>query len=174
MTKPPIQVKNLIEEWSKEWGYTIKDTTAQQGSASVEWVLEINNGRNSVIAITEKKLKDVLKFQTQINFSPEHQQKTAQLPNEEYNKFVLETTDRLAYLGCDWIFVHDQQNQKQMNSLVMFNFVVYEKIDKNTVLQMLNRAFINMAQMVRAISISLNKGGNPQMGSTSTNNSIYG
>jgi hypothetical protein len=119
MTKVPSQMKNLVDEWAKQIGYTVTDVTSKQGNLLLEWALEIKNMQNSVIVFTPKNT-DMLRFQTQVNFSPEHQQKTATLSNEEYNAFVLSMTDRLAYLGCDWNFVNDTTNQKQLNALVMY------------------------------------------------------
>ena len=168
-------MKNLVEEWSKQYGYTVTDVTSKQGKAPIEWALEIKNGQNAVIAFTSKN-SDLLRFQTQINFSPEHQQKTASMPNVEYNEFVLNMTDRLAFLECDWNFMGDANNPKQMNGLTMVYFVIYESADKNTVLHFLSKAFINLSHMVRAISITLNKGGDPQGTSTQSNTgkSMYG
>ena len=173
--RTPAQMKNLVDEWAKQWGYTVTDITNQQGNAPLEWALEIKNAQNGVVVFTPKN-SDLLRFQTQINFSPEHQQKTANLTNEEHNSFVLDITDRLAFLGCDWQFLHDTQNPKQMNSLIMLYFTIYDNVDKNTILHFLNKAFINLSQMVRAISITLNKGGDPQGTSmqNNTNKSIYG
>lgn len=176
MTKLPFQMKNLVDEWSKNSGYIIKDTTKEIGAATIEWALEISNGVNSVIVFTEKKLQDVLRFQTIIDFSPEHQKQTATFSDGDFNSFVLEITDRLANLGCNWIFNHDSQNHKQMKSLAMTYFVVYENVDRNVVLQILNKAFINLAQMVRAISITLNKNADPKVTSSqaNANKSMYG
>jgi len=174
LMRTPVQIKNLVDEWCRSLGYTIKDIATEQGNAPIEWALEINNGTYGVIVFTPKNL-DMLRFQTQINFSPEHRQKTGNMPNEESNSFVLQMTDRLASYGCDWNFIHDQQNPKQMNTLSMMYFIVYDNVDKNIVLQILNKAFINQSQMVRAISITLNKGGSPQGTSVSSHNtSFYG
>jgi len=170
--RTPIQIKNLVDEWCRSWGYTIKDTTAQQGNVPIEWILEISNTMYSVIVIAPKN-SDMLQFQTQINFSPEHRQKTGNMPNEEHNSFVLQMTDRLASYGCDWSFVNEQQNPKQMNGLSMRYFTMYDSVDKNTVFQILNKAFINQSQMVRAISITLNKGGDPQGTSVSSHNTPF-
>jgi len=75
--RTPIQIKNLVDEWSRSWGYTIKDTTAQQDKAPIEWALEVSNDMYSVIVFTPKN-SDMLQFQTQINFSPEpHGKQTA-------------------------------------------------------------------------------------------------
>lgn len=173
MVKAPFQMKNLVEEWAKQWGYTVTDTTKQQVNAPIEWMLEINNGKLSV-AIYAPKNSDLLRFQTRIEFSPEHRQKTANLPNEEYNNFVLSITDRLTSMNCDWNFTNDPTNQKQMNDLTQMYFLTYDSADKNSVLQLINKAIINENQMIRAISITLNKGGDPQGMSNQSTKTIYG
>lgn len=174
MTKQPFQIKNLVEEWSKQFGYTIKETTRDQVNAPIEWTLEISNGLYT-IGIFSPKNSDLLRFQSIINFADEHRQKIGSMPNEEYNKFVLNMTDRLSNLGCDWVFGHDTFNQKQMNTLTMMYFLTYDSADKNAVLQLINKALINQSQILRVISLTLNKGGEPQGTSMQSNNkSIYG
>jgi hypothetical protein len=157
MTKSPSEMKELISEWSQYWGYTVVDAKERNSDLPLEWILEIKNSTNTIIVYTDNMTPDVLRFQTKISFSPEHRQKTAILPNKEYNVFILETTDRLVNMGCDWSFEHDKGNPKQMNSLTLYYFEVYDSLDKNKYLQTLNKCFIHTNQMIRAIGIPLNK-----------------
>lgn len=174
--KTPDQMKNLIEEWTTSFGYSVLDTTnQQQPNIPIEWILEIKNSNFSVVVLTDKNSSDILRFQTRINFSPEHQTQTISLSNEEHNSFILDMTDRLAYLGCDWTFIHDPRNAKQINGLAISYFMTYDKTDKNEFLQKINRAFVNQSQMIRAISISLNKGADPTANSGQNSSpSMYG
>ncbi len=158
MSKSVNDMKELVMEWSKYWGYSVTDIKEKQKEPlPIEWILEIKNVEKSVTVYTDKQTPDILRFQTKIVFSPEHRQKTVLLPTKDYNNFILETTDRLVNLGCDWVFEHDEGNSKQMNSLNLFYFAVYNVVDKNHFLQTLNKCFIHISQMVRAISIPLNK-----------------
>lgn len=168
-------MKNLVEEWAKSMGYKIEDTTKNQINATVEWILEIKNSTNNIVCFTDKQNLEILHFQTHISFSPEHSEKTANMSNEEYNLFILNMTDRLAYLNCDWAFNPDKQNPKKINGLSIRYFITYDSADKNSILQLISRVFISQSQMVRAISITLNKGGEPTTNSGQNNSpSIYG
>jgi len=158
MTVSPNQMKDIVTQWSEYWGYSVEDTTKmQEANLPIEWIIEVKNSKNTVIVYTDKQTPDILRFQTKIIFSPEHRQKTVSLSTKDYNNFILETTDRLTNLGCDWVFEHDEGNSKQMNTLTLFYFGVYDIVDKNYFLQNINKCFIHISQMVRAISIPLNK-----------------
>ena len=111
MTRTGSEMKSLIEEWTKQWGYTLLDTSGQKGHETFEWVLEIKNLQHAVLVYSQKN-SDIIKFQTNILFIPEHQEKTGQMDNEQFNTFILDVTDRLTYFGCDWNFQNDAQIQK--------------------------------------------------------------
>lgn len=157
--KTPDQIKNLVTDWSKDFGYEVTDMTDKNKDKPVNWVIDIGNKINRVLIYSHKEKPNFVPLNALIKFGDQHRKQTKEMPIEDYNDFILSITDRLAGYGYNWRFnPADPKNPKEILGIEFDDVIEADALNKNDFIHAIRNMMIRRGQIKRTVEIILNKG----------------
>lgn len=168
MVKTSEQIKNIIEDWIKITGIKYEDISQKQDGQSLEWVFQV--GPSMIIYMTKRQ--DRINLETQINFAPEHQEATANMPDRDFLEFTNEINEHLLLAGLQPVY---KQTQKRIEAMKIIGYVDVESLSREHFFKIFdkvtgfNKITINKVQIKFGI-----KGNFDPFSSSSTKAGPYG
>ena len=114
MTKTPLQIKNIVEDWIKTTGANYEDITQRekQKQPKLEWVYHINK---KIIVYMIQGRADRISIESPISFAPEHQTATSELPDKDFIKFLIYILEPLYMAGLNPNILQDKKIIKNIS-----------------------------------------------------------
>ena len=126
MTKTPVQVKNIIEEWIKITTAKFSDITQEEKPKQprLEWIFKVNE---SMVVYMIDNRPDRVTLEIPINFALEHQKGTSKLSDKEFLEFLTSILEPLTIAGVSARF---QQNEKEIKQINLQIYIDTESLER--------------------------------------------